>query len=172
MPMPFNEAGVKLDRNGYAPSILDTDAGLCYVCWRHTETARHEIFFGRGRRKKSKRLGLWVNLCPRCHTAVHNNGKYKSLKQNAQEAIEKIGRPGSNVDIEATQAALAAQGKALASGIKKPVCLIPQSLKETPDFKKQLDRIIAKKANTPQPKADMETEQRLIKKMNGIIIPE
>ena len=98
------------------------------------------------------------------------NDIYK-IKQNAQEAIEKKGRPGSNVDIEATQAALAAQGKALASGIK-PVCPIPQSLKETPDFKKQLDRIIAKKANTPQPKADMETEQRLIKKMNGIIIPE
>lgn len=89
--MAVNEYGVKLDRNGYAPSILQTDAGLCYVCWRHTETARHEIFFGKGRREKSKRLGLWANLCPRCHHLAHNEYKYNlNLKQNAQEAAMEV----------------------------------------------------------------------------------
>ena len=82
-----NEHGVPLDRNYYAPSILDTEPGLCFGCYNHTDTARHEIFFGWGRRTKSKRLGLWVNLCPRCHTIAHNEYKYNEyLKQTAQAA--------------------------------------------------------------------------------------
>jgi hypothetical protein len=86
-----NEYGAKLDRNYYAPSILDTAPGLCFGCFHQTDTARHEIFFGNGRRVKSKRLGLWVNLCPRCHTIAHNELKYNLyLKQTAQEAAMDI----------------------------------------------------------------------------------
>lgn len=36
--------------------------------------ARHEIFGG-SRREKSKRLGLWVWLCPTCHAEIHASGK-------------------------------------------------------------------------------------------------
>lgn len=82
-----NEYGERLDRNGYAKSILVTEAGLCFGCLNHTDTARHEVFFGEGRRVKSKRLGLWVNLCPRCHDLAHNEYKYnRYLKQITQEA--------------------------------------------------------------------------------------
>lgn len=63
-----------MDRNRYNKSILDTEDGICFICGREVETARHEIYFGSNRRL-SKRLGFWVNLCPCCHQygdyAVH-----------------------------------------------------------------------------------------------------
>lgn len=72
--MAKNEYGEKLDSNGYAPSIL-SKSPACLICGRYY-TARHEVFFG-PYRDKSKRLGLWANLCPWCHqngvTAVHTN---------------------------------------------------------------------------------------------------
>ena len=64
-----------MDRNGYNPSILDTEQGICYICGAHTETARHEIFFGTANRKLSKKYGTWVNLCPWCHHLAHNNAE-------------------------------------------------------------------------------------------------
>ena len=66
-----NEYGVTLDRNGYAPSVLNTEPGICFICLKHTDTARHEIFFGLANRTKSKNYGAWVNLCPKCHDRVH-----------------------------------------------------------------------------------------------------
>lgn len=60
-----------LDRNGYAPSILDTEQGVCFACGNYGDTARHEIYYGTGNRTVSKMTGLWVNLCPRCHRIVH-----------------------------------------------------------------------------------------------------
>lgn len=57
--MPLNEYGEKLDSNGYAPSILH-DKPVCLICGRYG-TARHEVYFGRAYRAKSKRLGLcWI----------------------------------------------------------------------------------------------------------------
>ena len=61
----------RVDRNGYAPSIMATTAGECYLCPYVGDTARHEVFYGTGTRALSKRYGLWVNLCPRCHAEVH-----------------------------------------------------------------------------------------------------
>ena len=52
-----------MDRNGYNPSILATEDGVCMLCGLCTDTARHEIFYGTGERSLSKRYGLWVNLC-------------------------------------------------------------------------------------------------------------
>lgn len=86
-----NEYGVKIGRNGYAPSILKTEEDVCYWCFVHTKTARHEVFFGEGRRPKSKRLGLWVNLCPYCHGVVHNVYRYNlSLQRDGQEAAMQV----------------------------------------------------------------------------------
>lgn len=87
-----NEYGVKLDRNGYAPSVLgsgSTRFGTCRICGRLCYTERHEVFFGIANRERSKRLGLWVTLCDRCHRtgkrAVHNNrGADLGLKASAQ----------------------------------------------------------------------------------------
>ena len=64
-----NEYGVRLDSNGYAPSIMPPGEG-CFVCNRQVETARHEIYHG-SFRQKSKELGLWVNVCPKCHREIH-----------------------------------------------------------------------------------------------------
>ena len=89
-------ANEKLDSNGYAPSIL-SKSPTCLICGRY-RTARHEVFFG-PYRDKSKRLGLWANLCPWCHqngvTAVHTNREADlRLKKWAQKkAMEYYGWP-------------------------------------------------------------------------------
>lgn len=62
----------RLDRNGYAPSIVQTDnERQCFVCYCNLNTQRHEIFHG-SNREKSKMYGLWVNVCPVCHYKIHN----------------------------------------------------------------------------------------------------
>lgn len=80
---------MKLDRNGYAPSIMQQDMSCCYLCGRRNRKLdRHEPFGG-AYRDKSKRLGLWVLLChDECHEG--RNGAHgdpavnRSLRRDAQ----------------------------------------------------------------------------------------
>lgn len=93
-----NEYGAELDRNGYAPSIVQDDTDCCYICYGCREKLdRHEIFGG-ANRSKSKRLGLWVTLCHSEHHifgpgAVHQNHEVDlALKRAGQlAAIEHYG---------------------------------------------------------------------------------
>lgn len=86
-----------VDSNGYAPSVVQVRGSECFRCGYEGDTARHEIFYGEGRREKSKRLGLWVHLCPRCHqhgkNAVHRDRSADlALKQVGQvEAMDAFG---------------------------------------------------------------------------------
>lgn len=91
-----NEYGAELDCNGYAPSIVN-DGDFCFCCLKGgsafgANLARHEIFGG-SRREKSKRLGLWVLLCPRCHEAMHTDARRgKALKSLGQmQAMQYYG---------------------------------------------------------------------------------
>ena len=92
-----NEYGEKLDSNRYAPSIMQWNAGeQCAFCGReHVEVVRHEIFPGHGRREKCKQYGLWITVCPMCHTFIHTNpknSKVMELDRHAQhQAMEKYG---------------------------------------------------------------------------------
>lgn len=66
-----NEYGVKLDRNGYAPSIAFNESG-CPICGRRDRPLqRHEAFHG-AYRDKSKRLGCWLYVCDICHDRIHH----------------------------------------------------------------------------------------------------
>lgn len=66
-----NEFGVRLDSNGYAPSVIQPyDNGFCFLCGKMGDLARHEVFHGASR-NKSKELGCWVSLCPECHDELH-----------------------------------------------------------------------------------------------------
>lgn len=90
-----NEYGVELDRNGYAPSILAKyPSTRCHICYRNMGSIqRHEVFHG-SNREKSKRFGLWINVCHSCHYQIHNgDGLMDSiLKQDAQkEAMRYYG---------------------------------------------------------------------------------
>ena len=77
------------DRNGYNPSRFTTEAGECFVCWRHTDTARHEIMQGICNRRLSKEDGLWINVCPECHRKIHAQPlQYLWLKEAAQRLYE------------------------------------------------------------------------------------
>lgn len=98
--MRVNEFGAPLDKNGYAPSILFTEQGKCYLCENYTHTERHEIFGGSSR-TKSKALGLWVCLCPACHRtgayAVHQN-KFVAEKLHQQGQLVAMHNYGWSVD--------------------------------------------------------------------------
>ena len=83
--MKKNEFMERLDRNGYAPSILQT-GNHCFVCYGNMYLQRHEVFHGPNR-EKSKMYGLWVNVCPACHHKIHNGdgGIDLKLKTYAQD---------------------------------------------------------------------------------------
>ena len=85
-----------LDRNGYAPSIMQADR-QCYVTGSTVNLVRHEIYYGRGRREASKRWGCWVWLRP----DWHNTSNYgvpmwggrdldRRLKQACQRRFEEL----------------------------------------------------------------------------------
>lgn len=86
-----NEFGAQLDRNGYAPSIIQTSGG-CYLCRGNGggKLDRHEPW-GAANRQKSKEYGLWVNLCHLgCHEgpgSVHDDAALaREQRKDAQRA--------------------------------------------------------------------------------------
>ena len=86
-----NEYGVQLDRNGYAPSLIEWREGECLICGRSDRPIqRHEVFHG-SYRERSKNLGCWVNICDECHRAIHQTAKFKerALKNLMQRAAMK-----------------------------------------------------------------------------------
>ena len=89
-----NEREIPLDRNGYAPSILQTEEEqqYCFRCGRRgVKLDRHELYGG-AYRSKSKALGLWVTLCHvPCHLGeAHGNpAETLRLRQKGQRAAMK-----------------------------------------------------------------------------------
>lgn len=82
-----NEYSEEIDRNGYAPSLFDTDE--CYICGRTSgKLDRHEIFHGAGRRERSKYYGCWCVLCHTCHMMLHN-GKMPEAEKNLQQVCQR-----------------------------------------------------------------------------------
>lgn len=85
-----NEHGAVLDRNGYAPSIMQIGCG-CYLCGRSGgQMDRHEPW-GAANRQRSKGDGLWVNLCHLgCHEgpgSAHGDPAVgRELRKDAQRA--------------------------------------------------------------------------------------
>lgn len=78
-----------MERNGYNPSIVQRNLDECYMCRRQGDLARHEPLDGIGRRKKSKALGLWVNLCPSCHERSHRDRETQDrLRRRCQMAYK------------------------------------------------------------------------------------
>ena len=78
-----------LDRNGYAPSLLDKEENTCFLCGRTSgKLDRHEAFPA-ANRQKSKKYGLWCSLC---HYECHLNGVHvhavmgRYVKREAQKA--------------------------------------------------------------------------------------
>ena len=75
-------------------ALKDRSRGLCEICGRPATRVRH-IFGGNGRRRKTERLELIIDLCTDCHLGnegVHQNrGLDLKLKKQAQRKLEKQG---------------------------------------------------------------------------------
>lgn len=89
-----NEFGEQLDRNGYAPRVINWPDDQCFICGRRDRPLqRHEVFHG-PYRSKSKEYGCWVIVCNECHEKIHS-GKdaleilLKGVVQN--KAMKKFG---------------------------------------------------------------------------------
>lgn len=87
-----NEYGAEIGKNGYAPSIIQTDLSRCYRCGRTTGKLDFHEIWGGAYRQKSKRLGAWVVLChDGCHLGsygVHYNADAgRKLKKQAQARL-------------------------------------------------------------------------------------
>lgn len=68
-----NEYGAKLDKNGYAPSVMG-EMDRCALCGRRDRALqRHECFHG-AYREKSKNYGCWILICDLCHEKIHHKG--------------------------------------------------------------------------------------------------
>ena len=78
-----------MDRNGYSESLFMTNEDECYTCKCGGPLARHEVIHGPNRRL-AKYFGLWIYVCPYCHSEIHkeDNGKYYFLKEQAQRLWE------------------------------------------------------------------------------------
>ena len=85
-----NEFFKNLDRNGYAPSILQQE-NHCFCCYGNMNLQRHEVFHG-SNREKSKMYGLWVQVCPVCHYKIHNGDGTldKRLKVYGQQSAQTV----------------------------------------------------------------------------------
>ena len=82
---------MKLDSNGYMhPNLFGSEDGECYICKTVGPTARHEIF-GASNRQKSKRLGEWISVCPRCHEMAHRDSTLRrKLQQEGQRRYQEV----------------------------------------------------------------------------------
>lgn len=82
-----------MDRNGYNKSLFDTRNGVCWYCHRVGDTARHEVFDGVRNRRISKLTGMWLYLCPRCHSWAHAGvhlSKDLTFNQYLQDKAEQL----------------------------------------------------------------------------------
>lgn len=71
----------------YAPSILQEDLEMCFLCGRRDRKLdRHEVFFGPYRRK-AKEDGLWLMLCHYpCHEGPHG-AQYDKIQRRSFSAL-------------------------------------------------------------------------------------
>ena len=73
-------------------SIIQTEKE-CFICKRKGRLDRHHCMHGTANRKLAEEDGLWVWLCPDCHTlsdtAVHRNASFDLVvKRHAQRVWE------------------------------------------------------------------------------------
>ena len=78
--------------NGYSKTnLFNAEDGRCWLCGAVTDTARHELFRGKNR-QNSKREGLWMPLCPRCHRLAHTHEYEEELHRIGQTIFMSTGR--------------------------------------------------------------------------------
>lgn len=74
-------------------SIMQDDAGSCYLCGRQYGLETHHVIGGIANRKLSERYGLKVRLCHECHTgdggAQYEKELNLRLKREAQKVFEE-----------------------------------------------------------------------------------
>lgn len=90
--------------SNYKPSIIQTSCE-CYICHKPSAYGLdvHHVIHGRGLRKLADEDGLWVWLCRKCHSDLHDRPEHPhddELKKIGQQAyIEQIKKKGVSEEI-------------------------------------------------------------------------
>lgn len=69
-------------------SLLESEKGRCFICYRYGPTEKHHIF-GSYNRKKSEEDGLFVYLCHSCHNEPPNGVHFN---KHRMEWLHKYGQ--------------------------------------------------------------------------------
>lgn len=69
-------------------SLLESEKGRCFICYRYGPTEKHHIF-GSYNRKKSEEDGLYVYLCHSCHNEPPNGVHFNKKRM---EWLHKFGQ--------------------------------------------------------------------------------
>lgn len=78
-------------KDNYKPSKIQKETE-CYLCHAPYTVglSHHHCLHGTGDRKKADEDGLWVWLCNKCHSALHDKGEHdKELQALAQRTYIK-----------------------------------------------------------------------------------
>jgi Zn-finger protein len=75
--------------SSYVPSKIQTTCE-CFICHKPYNLARHHCIHGRGLRQLAEEDGLWVWLCVKCHSDLHDKPDHPhdaELKKLAQQTF-------------------------------------------------------------------------------------
>ena len=77
-------------KDNYKPSIMQEKCE-CYICHApYTVGLDHHHAVGGRNRKKSDEYALWIWLCRKCHSELHDQGKHeKEIQADAEKAFIK-----------------------------------------------------------------------------------
>lgn len=86
----------------YKPSVMQ-DKCECFVCHKPYDLDHHHAIHSRGLRKLADEDGLWVWMCRKCHSELHDlpehphDAELKALAQKAYIETQKKKGIGENV---------------------------------------------------------------------------
>jgi Zn-finger protein len=60
-----------MKKSNYIPSKIQISCE-CFICHKPFNLARHHVIHGRGLRQLAEEDGLWVWLCEKCHSNLHD----------------------------------------------------------------------------------------------------
>lgn len=75
--------------SSYKPSIVHNKCE-CFICHKQYDLEHHHCISGRGFRKLCDEDSIWIWLCRRCHSEIHDKGVSHGITENEIKAIGEV----------------------------------------------------------------------------------